>query len=197
MATSEHGHDTLDERTPIALLHRRLVCRNSVFQVFLDDIADGSGSKVSDYLSIVPNNASNSLAGVAVLPVRNGQFGLLHAYRHPQGNYAWEIPKGFIDAGEEPAAAALRELSEETGLGAQADGVRALGHIAPVPSVIKASIALFAVQVDSESKVKPRAEIGHGRLKFFSAADIERMAAQGSIEEPCTLVAYYRFSKVS
>jgi 8-oxo-dGTP pyrophosphatase MutT (NUDIX family) len=195
MATSEGSEDAQEQSTAIALLHRRLVCRNSVFQVFLDDVVDGSGSKVSDYLSIVPNNASNSLAGVAVLPVRNGQFGLLHAYRHPQGSYAWEIPKGFTDAGEQPVAAALRELSEETGLRALVGGVRELGHIAPVPSVIKARIALFAVQVESEPEVEATAEIGHGRLKFFNASAIERMASEGSIEEPCTLVAYYRYSK--
>jgi predicted NUDIX family NTP pyrophosphohydrolase len=42
---------------------------------------------------------------------------------HPGGPYwrrkdrgAWQIPKGAIDPGEEPEAAARRELAEETGL---------------------------------------------------------------------------------
>jgi putative (di)nucleoside polyphosphate hydrolase len=33
---------------------------------------------------------------------------------HVQGRYAWQMPQGGIDAGEEPLAAAQRELFEET-----------------------------------------------------------------------------------
>ena len=39
---------------------------------------------------------------------------------HPSGSYnrkkPWSIPKGLLDAGEEPSTAALRETREETGL---------------------------------------------------------------------------------
>lgn len=40
---------------------------------------------------------------------------------------AWQMPQGGIDAGEKPRAAALRELREETGIGA--DDVKALDKI--------------------------------------------------------------------
>ena len=48
--------------------------------------------------------------GVEVLIAHPG--GPLWAHRH-EG--AWSIPKGVIDVGEDPAAAALREFAEETG----------------------------------------------------------------------------------
>ena len=35
------------------------------------------------------------------------------------GSDAWQMPQGGIDSGEEPEAAALRELREETGLAAE------------------------------------------------------------------------------
>jgi 8-oxo-dGTP pyrophosphatase MutT (NUDIX family) len=35
---------------------------------------------------------------------------------HVTGTHAWDIPKGVLDPGESPLAAAVRELREETGL---------------------------------------------------------------------------------
>ena len=43
------------------------------------------------------------------------------------GSARWDIPKGVAEAGEDYAAAALRELREETGLVADAASLRALG----------------------------------------------------------------------
>lgn len=42
---------------------------------------------------------------------------MVQQYRHPVGAYAWEIPAGLLDVtGEDPAAAAARELHEEADL---------------------------------------------------------------------------------
>jgi 8-oxo-dGTP pyrophosphatase MutT (NUDIX family) len=40
----------------------------------------------------------------------------------------WDIPKGLLDPGETPLAAAMRELREETGLAFPADDFRDLGR---------------------------------------------------------------------
>ena len=64
--------------------------------------------------------AAASSAGV--LLYRRGAAGVEVLLVHPGGPYwarkdlgAWSIPKGELDAGEEPRAAALREFAEETG----------------------------------------------------------------------------------
>ncbi|WP_018024167.1 NUDIX domain-containing protein [Corynebacterium ulceribovis] len=45
------------------------------------------------------------------------QVQLVRQYRHAVQRYLWELPAGIFDeAGEEPAAAAARELQEEVGL---------------------------------------------------------------------------------
>ncbi len=54
---------------------------------------------------------------VAVVPVdEDGNVYMVRQYRHAVGRVTLEIPAGKIDRGEEPLAAAERELSEETGL---------------------------------------------------------------------------------
>ncbi|MGY1696635.1 NUDIX domain-containing protein [Geodermatophilus sp. SYSU D00814] len=48
-----------------------------------------------------------------------GRVVLLRQYRHPVGGYLWELPAGLRDAaGEQPLAAAQRELAEEVRLAA-------------------------------------------------------------------------------
>lgn len=53
----------------------------------------------------------------AVVPVyRNGDVMLVRQYRYPLRQEFYEVPAGKIDAGEDPAVTARRELHEETGL---------------------------------------------------------------------------------
>ncbi len=51
----------------------------------------------------------------AVLVEREGKILLVRRANEPQRG-KWSLPAGFIDAGEDPKAAAAREVFEETGL---------------------------------------------------------------------------------
>jgi 8-oxo-dGDP phosphatase len=61
-------------------------------------------------------------SAVAVVAIdADGMVVLLRQYRHPVGDLVLEVPAGKLDVdGEDPAEAARRELTEETGLAAGA-----------------------------------------------------------------------------
>lgn len=178
----------------ISLVSRRLACENARFRVYLDEIVDERGLRVRDYLSVLPHIADRGgVTGIATLPVRDGRFGLMRMYRHPYGGEGWEIPMGFMDDGETPEKAALRELTEETGLAADATSLMNLGSISPAPSIVGARIRLYAARVLGEDSGMPAHEVGHGRFAFFARDAALQLAQSGAIVEPCTLVALYRY----
>lgn len=68
---------------------------------------------------------------VALTP--DGQLVLVRQFRYGIDDFSLEIPGGIIDAGEDPVAAGLRELREETGYA----GTRArlIGSVHPNPAM--------------------------------------------------------------
>ena len=57
----------------------------------------------------------NPLPVASAVAVRDGRFLLIKRRLEP-GKGTWSFPSGFIEEGESPAEACLRELREETGL---------------------------------------------------------------------------------
>ena len=179
---------------PITLLSRREVCRNAVFTVYFDHIRDAAGNEVVDYLSVVPHHrAVNGVTGVAVLPVLGSTFRLLRINRHPLGEHSWEVVRGFVDANETPATAALRELREEAGLITAHQSLRELGTLAPEPGVLAARVRLFAAEGCTPGSGTPGNEMGHGEMKCFTRDALIGMIGRSEIVDPCTLVCCYRY----
>ena len=81
-----------------------------VFSVRRDAVrlADGSEST----REVVEHNG-----GVAIVALDDrDRITLVRQFRYAAGMFLWEIPAGKLEKGEDPAACALRELREETGL---------------------------------------------------------------------------------
>lgn len=54
--------------------------------------------------------------GVTIYSLLEDKVVLVRQYRYPLGGYVYEFPAGLIEPGEDIAAAAVREMYEETGL---------------------------------------------------------------------------------
>jgi len=191
-ATDEAGRSH-SGNAEITLLARRLVFENTVFSVYADHVADKNGNEVSQYLSVVPKCLlSDSIAGVAVLPVRDGKVGLIRVFRHPLAKWSWEAIKGHAEPGEDARDVALRELFEESGFSGAPDNFIDLGVIAPEGGIIKGRSHLFAVAVTGNAGHAVDGELGHGELAFHNREEIDDLIAQGEIEDASTLVILFK-----
>jgi predicted NUDIX family NTP pyrophosphohydrolase len=80
--------------------------------------------------------ARRSTLSAGILAYRKGAYGLEVLLVHPGGPFwrnkdsgAWSIPKGEIDAADDPEQAARREFAEELGPGASIGPLQALGEV--------------------------------------------------------------------
>ena len=99
-----------DVRDPAPIVEAETVFEGKVFDVNRETARFGEGTMLREY--------SVHHGAVAVLAVDDDDRVLLiNQYRHPTRTRSWEIPAGLLDVeGEDPLAAAKRELAEETDL---------------------------------------------------------------------------------
>ena len=111
------GHETLSRTTRY---------EGPIFTVFTDEITmSGGGTAARD---VVRNKGA---VGVVALD-EVGRVVLIKQYRHAVGTRLWELPAGLLDVeGEDPAAAAARELAEEADVTAGRWHLLADLHLSP------------------------------------------------------------------
>lgn len=104
-----------DDQVAYAVEDSRVAYDGELSRVRVDRVRMPDGSLATREIIEHPD-------AVAVVPVHaDGTVVLLRQYRHPVGTSVLEVPAGKLDVtGEEPGAAARRELAEEVGLSAGA-----------------------------------------------------------------------------
>jgi ADP-ribose pyrophosphatase YjhB (NUDIX family) len=173
---------------------RRLVCENSQFHIFFDELTLPGRATVRDYLVVAPKRvAADLVTGVAILPVYEDKIGLIRIYRHPIERYSWEIPRGFIDQQEASPGAASRELKEETGLDCKPEEIRSLGFITPDGGILAARVQLFAATNCEKEREYAPMEIGHRELQFFNIEEVEKMILHSEVQDPSTIIAFFMY----
>ncbi|MBN2566351.1 MAG: NUDIX hydrolase [Candidatus Eisenbacteria bacterium] len=83
-------------------------------------------------------------ATVACVVVEHNDRLLLVLRRYPPGQGKWCLPAGFVEAGEQPAAGAAREVLEETGLSVEVQRIYACWATREDPRTPVISIAFTA-----------------------------------------------------
>ena len=105
------GPGAREDGRPYRVLRREERFHGAVFSVFSDELVMPGGERaVRDY--------TRHLGAVGVVALDNeGQIVLVRQYRHPVGDYLWELPAGLTDmTGETALHTASRELAEEADL---------------------------------------------------------------------------------
>ena len=109
-------------------LGAREITRTRIFSVESVDFHHPKRGKPQDFFVI---NAPDWVNVVAL--TMDGRLVLVRQFRYGSNDFSVEIPGGIIDEGEDPIAAGVRELREETGyVGSSA---RLLGSVHPNPAM--------------------------------------------------------------
>ncbi len=112
------------------VLSEKQVAACRVFNVFEEHCRHPLDGREGTFYSITSNDWVNTLALTPKL-----ELVMVRQYRFAIRELSWEIPGGIVDPGEEPLAAGLRELREETGF--CGENARLLAHCSPNPAIIR------------------------------------------------------------
>ena len=131
---------------------------------------------------------------VAVVPeLEDGSVLMLWHYRYPNGRCHWEVPAGRIQRGEEPEAAARRELLEETGHAAEE--LVALPGFFPTNGISAHYAHAFLARgcrPVAEQQLDAAEQI---LVRPFPRAEVERRLRSGTFADGFTALAlFYAFS---
>lgn len=128
--------------------------------------------------------------GAAVLFIEDNKVALVRQYRYLYGKEIYEIPAGKVEKGEDPSAAALRELEEETGY--RAKKLAPLMKIYPSPGYTDEIIHIYLAE-DCE---KARQKLDDGEFltcEFFPLEEVVKMMEEGEICDAKTVAAVYKY----
>jgi len=125
--------------------------------------------------------------GVAVLGRYDGRIVLVRHFRHPSRAWHLEIPRGAVDADEDPAHVAHLEISEEIG-GTIGSLVR-LGLLHGASALMRHAVVLVYAELVSIGT--PALGEGIAEILPVTPSELEAMIGSGAVTDSFTIAAMY------
>ena len=171
------------------LLKSTVLYEGKVFRLQRDTVIEPGGVRADRDIIVHPGS-------VVVLPIfSDGRVLLIRQYRHAVGKFLWELVAGRKEPNEKPAAAARRELIEETGY--RAKHLRELLRVIPTPGFVKEWMWIYAAQGLRQGAAKPE-EDEKITMRLFTLKQVDSMLEKGTLcdaKSICGLLYYLRYPK--
>ncbi|MFD3516182.1 NUDIX domain-containing protein [Streptomyces sp. NPDC058657] len=129
------------------------------------------------------------LRPVAVATVVNEANEVLLLWRHRfiTGAWGWELPSGGTGAGEDPAAAAARELEEETGW--RPGPMRLLLAVDPMPGISTSHHRVYWSDRAEQVREIPQDEFESARREWVPLDTVPTLIARGEVRSANAVAA--------
>jgi ADP-ribose pyrophosphatase len=174
------------------VLSSKVVFECKLFRVLHDKLIEPGGRPVER--EVIRHNGS-----VVILALDHGKnqrdpwIVMERQYRHAAGRLLWELPAGKIDEGEEPLAAAQRELIEETGY--RAKKWRPLVEYFASPGFLGEAMKVFVAEDLQAGDAQPE-EDEEIELRLVKMSEVLKMIEKGAIMDGKTLTSVLLYDRL-
>ena len=161
------------------LLKSQTIYKGKVLELAVDQIIE------PDNLSVIREVVRHP-GSVVVLPhLPDGKVVLVRQFRYAARKPLWELVAGSLQAGENPAQAARRELLEETGYRAQS--FKLLFSFYPSPGFLNERMHLVEARGLKHFKARPEAD-ERIRIGKFTSDQLRQRLLAHKFEDAKTLI---------
>ncbi len=174
------------------VISSEVVFECKVFRVVHDKLIEPGGRR--NERDVIRHNGS-----VVILAIDNAKskkdpwIVMERQYRHAANQYLWELPAGKIDAGEEPLAAAQRELIEETGY--RAKKWRPLVEYFASPGFLGEAMKVFVAEGLEPGDAQPE-EDEEIELRLVKMSEVLKMIEKGAILDGKTMISVMLYDRL-
>ena len=135
----------------------------------------------SDWVNVIPLTPDDEVVMVT-------------QFRHGSRLVVLETPGGMVDPGEEPAAAAARELLEETGY--RAESIESLGDVNPNPALFGNRLHCFVARDVRWEQAIQNGEREETAVELVPRSELSAKILAGEIDSAPVLAAFHRLALI-
>jgi len=167
------------------LISSEIVYQGPLFRIHHDKLIEPGG--LHSERDVIRHNGSVVILAIDKSKNKKDPWIVMERqYRHAANQFLWELPAGKMDAGEDPLAAAKRELAEETGYSARKWSP--LVEYWASPGFLGETMKVYLAEELIAGEATPE-EDEKIDFRLVKLSDVLKMIKKGAIHDGKTLVS--------